>query len=237
MELNPDYNLERSIAYILDKSWGLFDKINPIDQIDLKDDSIPQIFKELPGKSKMESLELIWKDAFLYLPDFRKLLESSLIGLFVGNGIIGPVLVYFLERWDQRSGADGIMMACPPTNEQDITAWEAKNGTLPDSIKKIWKAHGFLLLRGGVPFTSLLPSNPSIISHPVNFGEKHNLNDPKQKLECLGIAGISADYPFCLTRQIGEKIWTDNLVDVFRFGNTWEEGGHSSLDSLFVGYE
>jgi hypothetical protein len=157
--------------------------------------------------------------------------------MVVADGRIGPTLVYHIKDWEETEIGqyeDGFMLAGLPTQAERIDTFEQSIGKIPASLQSLWQVHGFVLLEDGALLSSLERTLQEFCGCPRVLGFRKVYDDLKEQYECLAIANVWKELPFCLTRKPDTSCWKDFIVLADRDGEKVSPAGKTRVDDLLT---
>ncbi|MBD2769155.1 hypothetical protein IC235_14785 [Hymenobacter sp. BT664] len=228
--------------------WGGFiDTLYDAEQLPKlqEEEAIPSSWLRITGSSCTAVVAELWGEAREALPRFVEYLSQSTLNMIVTNGRLGPMLVYYIQDWNKgdfddyppdiaQYFEDGFMLAGLPTPIEQIEAFEQSTGKIPASLKRLWQVHGFMLLKNGAFLSSLDRTLKEFCDSPRVLGLRKVSYDPKEQYECLAIANVWKELPFCFIRKPGTCCWEDVVVEAYRDRDKVDPPGNTHLDDLLT---
>jgi hypothetical protein len=219
------------------ESGGWINTVYDVAQIPQLQDAIPSSWLPIADTSCTNAIRELWSEAREALPRFVEYLSQSTLTMVVADGRLGPTLVYHIQDWEETGIAqyeDGFMLAGLPTPIEHIDAFEQSTGKIPASLKSLWQVHGFVLLKNGALLSSLDGTLEEFCDSPRVLGLRKVPYDLKEQYECLAIANVWKELPFCLTRKPDTCCWEDFIVLADRDGEEVAPAGKTCIDDLLT---
>jgi hypothetical protein len=173
----------------------------------------------------------LWDPAHGALPTWRRYLATSLEQVAIGDGKLGPVLIYFLRDWNRTvedTGEPGAMVAGLPAAAEALGELEREHGALPASLRAFWSRHHFTRLKNDQLLASPTP--------PVGLTERPRVFASPAH-EYLAIANPSREPATCLVRARGERAWRDELVQLYPSDLTAQPALSDTFDRVLVNWD
>lgn len=222
---------------LLDQWGGWIDTVYDVAQLPQLSERIPPSWLRIADTPCTNVIAELWSEARDVLPRFVQYLSQSTLAVVVADGRIGPTLVYHIQDWEETEIAqyeDGFMFAGLPTPIEPIDAFEQSVGKIPVSLRSLWQVHGFMLLKDGALLSSLMRTSEEFCGSPKVLGLRKVSYDPEEQYECLAIANVWKELPFCLTRKPDTCCWEDFIVLADRDGEKVSPAGKIRIDDLLT---
>ncbi|WP_437971301.1 hypothetical protein WMF04_19270 [Sorangium sp. So ce260] len=206
--------------------------VTPGEPLDRLSQQIPPAWRAIMDEGSTEAALRLWSGAERALPLFTTYLRQCLTGVALGDGKLGPVLVYFVNDWYDLGWdgtEEGILVGTVPTPETLLAAFEASHGPLPPSVRAFWERHGFTRLKNDSLLSSLVPPAETLPNQPqVHVIEGRGY---------LGIADAWRTSSLCLVGEGPPPCrWTDRIVRVYPAEGAVQPRGDEVFDQLLVNW-
>jgi hypothetical protein len=222
---------------LLTEWGGWINTVYDVAQLPQIQDAIPSSWLRIADTSCTNVIAELWGEAREALPRFVEYLSQSTLTMVLADGRLGPTLVYHIQDWEETEIGqyeDGFMLAGLPTPIEQIDAFEQSTGKIPASLKSLWQVHGFVLLKDGALLSSLDRTLEEFCDSPRVLGLRKVSYDPKEQYECLAIANVWKELPFCLTRKPDTCCWEDFIVLADQYGEKVSPAGRTCIDDLLT---
>ena len=229
---------------LLDEWGGWITTVYDVAELPQLQDSIPSSWLRIADTSCADVIAQLWSEAREALPRFVEYLSQSTLTMVVADGRLGPTLVYHIQDWNKTAPyydfaqyhEDGFMLAGLPTPIGRIDAFEQSTGKIPASLQRLWQVHGFVLLKNGGLLSSLdrTLELEEFCSSPKVLGLRKVSYAPHEQYECLAIANVWKEFPFCLIRKPDTCCWEDFVVQAQRYGEELDPPGEIRIDDLLT---